>query len=46
MPGAAPTIATFMSYALEKKASRHPQECGHGARVTVSDALQGATIGA
>jgi hypothetical protein len=45
-PGAGPTISTFMSHALEKKACRHPQECGHGARVTVSDAVQGATIGA
>jgi putative tricarboxylic transport membrane protein len=31
LPGAGPTIATFLSYALEKKVSRHPQEFGHGA---------------
>ena len=31
LPGAGPTIATFMSYALEKKISRHPEEFGHGA---------------
>ena len=31
LPGAGPTIASFMSYALEKKVSRHPQEFGHGA---------------
>ena len=31
LPGAGPTVATFMSYAVEKKVSRHPQEFGHGA---------------
>jgi len=31
LPGAGPTIATFLSYALEKKVSRHPHEFGHGA---------------
>lgn len=31
LPGAGPTIATFMSYSLEKKVSRHPEEFGHGA---------------
>ncbi|MDH4261339.1 MAG: tripartite tricarboxylate transporter permease [Gammaproteobacteria bacterium] len=31
LPGAGPTIATFMSYALEKKFSKHPHEFGHGA---------------
>jgi putative tricarboxylic transport membrane protein len=31
LPGAGPTIATFMSYALEKKISKHPHEFGHGA---------------
>ncbi len=31
LPGAGPTIATFMSYALEKKVSKHPHEFGHGA---------------
>jgi putative tricarboxylic transport membrane protein len=31
LPGAGPTIATFLAYALEKKVSKHPQEFGHGA---------------
>jgi putative tricarboxylic transport membrane protein len=31
LPGAGPTIATFLAYALEKKVSRHPEEFGHGA---------------
>ena len=31
LPGAGPTISTFLSYALEKKISRHPHEFGHGA---------------
>lgn len=31
LPGAGPTIATFLSYALEKKISRHPEEFGTGA---------------
>ena len=31
LPGAGPTIATFMAYAVEKKVSKHPQEFGHGA---------------
>ncbi len=31
LPGAGPTVATFMSYALEKKISKHPEEFGHGA---------------
>jgi putative tricarboxylic transport membrane protein len=31
LPGAGPTIATFMSYAVEKKFSKHPQEFGKGA---------------
>jgi len=31
LPGAGPTIATFMSYTLEKKVSKHPEEFGHGA---------------
>jgi putative tricarboxylic transport membrane protein len=30
LPGAGPTIATFLSYALEKKVSRHPEEFGTG----------------
>jgi putative tricarboxylic transport membrane protein len=31
LPGAGPTVSTFLSYAVEKKISRHPQEFGHGA---------------
>ncbi len=31
LPGAGPTIATFLSYALEKKVSKQPQEFGKGA---------------
>ena len=31
LPGAGPTIATFMSYAVEKKFSKHPEEFGKGA---------------
>jgi putative tricarboxylic transport membrane protein len=31
LPGAGPTIASFLSYSLEKKVSRHPEEFGHGA---------------
>ena len=31
LPGAGPTIASFLSYSLEKKVSRHPHEFGHGA---------------
>ncbi len=31
LPGAGPTIATFLSYALEKKVSKHPEEFGKGA---------------
>ena len=31
LPGAGPTIASFLAYTLEKKVSRHPQEFGHGA---------------
>jgi putative tricarboxylic transport membrane protein len=31
LPGAGPTIATFMSYAVEKKLSKHPEEFGKGA---------------
>ncbi len=31
LPGAGPTVATFLSYALEKKVSKHPEEFGHGA---------------
>jgi putative tricarboxylic transport membrane protein len=31
LPGAGPTIATFMAYTLEKRVSRHPEEFGRGA---------------
>lgn len=31
LPGAGPTIASFLAYAVEKKMSRHPEEFGHGA---------------
>ena len=31
LPGAGPTIATFLAYSLEKKVSRHPEEFGKGA---------------
>ncbi|OPY66979.1 MAG: Tripartite tricarboxylate transporter TctA family protein [Syntrophorhabdus sp. PtaU1.Bin050] len=31
LPGAGVIMATFMSYTLEKKISKHPEEFGHGA---------------
>ena len=31
MPGPAGTLASFSSYAMEKKISKHPEEFGHGA---------------
>ena len=31
LPGAGPTVASFLSYTVEKKVSRHPQEFGKGA---------------
>ena len=31
LPGAGPTVASFLSYAVEKKVSRNPQEFGKGA---------------
>jgi len=31
LPGAGPTIASFLSYSIEKKISRHPEEFGRGA---------------
>ena len=31
LPGTGSTIASFISYATEKKVSRHPEEFGHGA---------------
>lgn len=31
MPGAGPTVASLLSYVVEKKASRHPEKFGRGA---------------
>jgi putative tricarboxylic transport membrane protein len=31
LPGAGSTIASFMSYGIEKAVSKHPEEFGHGA---------------
>ena len=31
MPGAGATLSTFMSYAIEKRLSKHPERFGHGA---------------
>lgn len=31
VPGPAPVIATYSSYMIEKKVSKHPEEFGHGA---------------
>jgi putative tricarboxylic transport membrane protein len=31
IPGGGPIVATFASYAIEKKVSRHPERFGHGA---------------
>ena len=31
LPGAGPTVSTFLSYAIEKKVSKHPEEFGRGA---------------
>jgi putative tricarboxylic transport membrane protein len=31
LPGAGPTVASFLAYTVEKKVSRHPEEFGHGA---------------
>ena len=31
LPGAGPTIATFLSYSVEKRVSKHPEEFGKGA---------------
>jgi putative tricarboxylic transport membrane protein len=31
IPGPAPVISTFVSYAAEKRLSKHPEEFGHGA---------------
>ncbi len=31
LPGVGPSVAAFVSYAVEKRVSRHPEEFGHGA---------------
>ncbi len=31
LPGAGPTVSTFLAYSVEKKLSRHPEEFGKGA---------------
>src|SRR5690606_7736402 len=31
LPGTGGTIASFISYAVERRASRHPEQFGHGA---------------
>ena len=31
IPGMAQALATFISYAVEKKLSKHPEKFGHGA---------------
>jgi putative tricarboxylic transport membrane protein len=31
LPGAGPTVSTFLSYAVERKVSKHPEEFGKGA---------------
>jgi putative tricarboxylic transport membrane protein len=31
LPGAGPTVSTFLSYAVERRVSRHPEEFGKGA---------------
>lgn len=36
LPGAGATVASFLSYALEKKLSRKPEEFGHGALAGVA----------
>ena len=49
IPGSAHIISSFVSYALEKKLSRHPQEFGHGAVAGVAgpeSANNAATSGA
>ena len=49
LPGAGPTVASFLSYTVEKKASKHPQEFGRGAIEGVAgpeSANNAAAIGA
>jgi putative tricarboxylic transport membrane protein len=46
MPGTGPTIAAFISYALEKKVSRTPEKFGHGsiAGVTGPETANNASV--
>jgi TctA family transporter len=46
LPGTGPTIATFMSYAVEKRLSAHPERFGHGAveGVTAPEAANNASV--
>ncbi len=49
IPGSAHIISSFMSYALEKRVSKHPEEFGHGAVAGVAgpeSANNGASTGA
>ncbi len=49
LPAAGATVAAFMSYGMEKKLSRHPEEFGHGAIEGVAgpeSANNSATAGA
>jgi len=47
LPGAGATVATFISYAVEKKLSRTPEKFGHGAEQGLSgpEAANNASIG-
>lgn len=47
LPGAGATIASFMSYAVERKASRHPEQFGTGAieGVAAPEAANNASAG-
>src|ERR1041385_7939762 len=49
VPGSAPIISRFVSYAVERKLSKHPEEFGHGAVAGVAgpeSANNSATAGA
>jgi putative tricarboxylic transport membrane protein len=49
LPGAGPTIASFLAYSVEKKFSRHPEEFGRGAIEGVAgpeSANNAASVGA
>lgn len=47
LPGAGATVATFISYTVEKKVSRNPEKFGHGAEQGLSgpEAANNASIG-